>query len=121
MAYYECSLMSKDGVKLPESITLSGDTSAVLNPSIARANSTTPTIYTTGNCTIPTFGYHYANVTGGKIDSNSGNNIDISGKDSFRFDVTSVYKSAEWNIHHGSDGTYPYGGVTAKWTIVLHN
>lgn len=117
MPYYLCDMR---GVRLPDSITLSGDASAVLNPSIVKKTSKLPTMYAVGSCTIPTFGYHYADVTGGTIDSTSGNNIDISSKNNFVFDISSAYVSS-WNIHWGSDGEYPYGSVSAKWTIVLHN
>lgn len=118
MPYFNCKL--RGGVT-PDSITLSGGASATLNPSVARGNSNNPVIYTSGNCTIPSFGYHYADVTGGTINSLSGNNIDISQEDSFEFLITAVYKSSDWTIHYGGSGEYPFGNITAKWTIVLHN
>ncbi|MBD5466693.1 MAG: hypothetical protein HDR21_00900 [Lachnospiraceae bacterium] len=117
MPYYLCDM---SGLKLPGSITLSGTASAILNPSVVKKTSTNPTVYTIGDCTIPTFGYHYADVTSGTIDSKSGNNIDISGKNNFVFNIGRVNVSF-WYIHHNGSDEYPYGSATATWTIVLHN
>ncbi len=91
-----------------------------MNPSVVKKTDTLPTMYAIGSCTIPTFGYHYANVIGGTIDQKSGNNIDISGKNNFIFSISSAYVSS-WNIHWDSNGEHPYGSVAAQWTIVLHN
>lgn len=105
------------GVKLPDSVTFSGTGSASINP-YKKDSGNNPSASIGASASIPTMGYHYANITAASSSVGVGNNIDISNVSSIDVSASSGFN---WLTHWQGNDSYFFGSGTASYTVTLHN
>ncbi len=119
MPYYRCNL-SRGGVKLPDSVTFSGNGTTSIGNLFADDNGqgTHKGLAGSASITIPTFGYKKADISASSSSIGTGNDIDISNTESI-----TVVTNYALNLHHhdGAGSHYYYGGGSGAYTVVLHN
>lgn len=118
MAYFRCNYVG-GGVKLPESVTISGGCGCNFTQAGTTNAGGSKTLDYSGSLTVPTMGYQKADISGAESELGTGNDIDISAVDVIKI---STSKRASMNYHEGpSDNKYNYGGGSSAYSIVLHN
>lgn len=101
---------------MPDSVTFSGKGSAGINP--YKMDNGNPTASIGASASIPTMGYHYANITAASSSVGVGNNIDISNVSSIDVSASAGFS---WLTHWQGNDLYFYGSGTASYTVTLHN
>lgn len=123
MALVRCNL-SSGRVKLPDSVTYTGNVHGGHSGAKTLDTGGMNELYAKDTITIPTLGYHKADIAVSGYDAKrsslplgTGNNIDISSIDQITMSIATNTMSKNWHTAY----QYYFGNSDSTYTVVLHN